>query len=129
MSYNLYNNDLPTPPPGWPSWRAAYASMLKYMAAYEGGMPPLEANAAFVNNFQRVRSDADEPAAIEVPYWKMAHYAAREQAEEDAKYPPLAIGHLMELALYRVGPTSEPVKQWLERKIEEAHATERMNNA
>jgi hypothetical protein len=100
--------------------------MLKYMANYEGGSPPFEATAHFVSNMQMVRLDADEPAAIEVPYWKMAHYAAREQAEEDAKYPPLTVDQLLSIAANRIGPVDKGVQEWLERKIEEGFKHERV---
>lgn len=122
MSYNQYNNDLPTPPKGWSTWRAAYAAMLNHLSNYEGGLPPIEATAHFIHSAGEPRVGEDELPVFEVPYWKMAHYAAREQAEEDQRRPRFDFRQWM--ALYQAVraspmPVSHEIEQWLRANIDD----------
>ena len=135
MPYNQYNNDLPVPPRGHANWRSVYGSMLTFMKSYEGGAPPTDAIARFLHNGKEARIGTDELPILEVPYWKIAHYAAREQAEDDAKIPPIAFHELrLVMADVQAGRRNalEPnsaILAWLEYHVEKAWANERSRDS
>lgn len=112
MSYNHFNNDLPVAPHGYKSWRAFYSQSLAAFSALGDAIEP---------QYGMVLIPVGGNALQEIPYWKVAHYAAREQAEEDLKRPAVKASQLMELPYGRVGPPLPPaVQEWLSRMIEEA---------
>jgi hypothetical protein len=93
MYYSSYNNDLPAPPKGYADWRQVYAQALRHLSNTYGVLPPLEATAMYHAHPAESRVSTDSAGlyanlgVFEVPYWQMAHYAAREQAEADQKNP------------------------------------------
>jgi hypothetical protein len=88
MSYNHFNNDLPVPPKGYADWRAFYASSLAAFSAFGDATDPQNG---------RVVVPTGNHDLTEIPYWKIAHYAAREQALYDQEHPPLSYEQLDEL--------------------------------
>lgn len=111
MAYNHFNNDLPVPPHGYTDWRAFYADSLAAFAKLGDHIEPQHGSIAVPVGGDRL---------TEIPYWEIAHYAAREQAEEDRKRPVVSASQLMQLAYSRVGPIDEAARQWLEEEIKKA---------
>lgn len=112
MSYNHFNNDLPVAPHGYKTWRAFYAQSLAAFSKLGDLIEP---------QYGMVLIPVGGDALQEIPYWKVAHYAAREQADEDLKHPAVKASELMELAYARVGPPlSTATQEWLDRMIQEA---------
>ncbi len=119
MSYNHFNNDLPVPPHGYADWRAFYADSLAAFATLGGATEP---------HLGYVAVPTGNNDLTEMPYWKIAHYAAREQAEHNRAHPPLSLDQLAEMRSILMGSMRQPVQwlvDWLGERFEEALARRR----
>lgn len=114
MSYNRFNNELPVPPHGYADWRAFYLASLEGFSALGDEMHPEHA---------RVVVPTGNDDLTEIPYWKIAHYAAREQAEENAHHPSLDLELVSELKILMLSNSRQPsdkLKEWFSHALDKA---------
>jgi hypothetical protein len=126
MPYNHYNNDMPVPPRGYADWREVYKVLLRHLSNYEGALPPWDAEANFIG---------PEGDILSVEYWKAAHYAAREQAEEDASQKQLSTSDWYQLVselkfnCYKLTGTTSALADWARQQFEASLEKDRIRRA
>lgn len=137
MPYNNLTNDLPAPPEGFADWRAAYAHARKFLKDHQTDDDVLQAEISFPRfNFDKRVGGAEE-IIWTLSYSKLAHYAAREQAEHDELHPPLNFRQMYDLYKgYRAGQANSnhnvdegtgPLVKWLESQLDLLEEREKKN--
>ena len=122
---NDYNGPLPAVPMGYTSWRQVYAHALQGLARFNpAGWR--NAHVIFEGNGADVRPPKHD-AVGGMMYTEIAHYAAREQAAEDAEVAPLDFMELRNILSSGMFPNTG-LREKLGKMMEAAYRREFRRN-